>query len=158
METFLCFDNRSMAAKAASDRTGPPIMKSALFSKMSFSTTRRASLTGTPGSRSRVSMTAISNGRFTPPTLTPPLALISSIANLIPLSASQPYTKAVERGAPMIIGLAAYAPWPGKAVITAMARSAKYSNTLLFMIFLLLLTSQANGISVYLWPLNVDHP
>ena len=68
----------------------PPIMKSAFLSRISFSTARRASLTGTPGSRSRVSRTSNLNGRILPPTLTPPLALISSMAKVIPLSASQP--------------------------------------------------------------------
>ncbi len=149
METFLYLASKSIAARAASDRTGPPMMKSALFSKMSFSTTRRASLTGTPGSRSRVSMTTILNGRFTPLTFTPPLALISSMANCIPLSASQPYTKAVERGAPIIMGLAAYAPWPGKAMRKAVTKTAKGINTLLFMISSRLMTFYTKSFSVY---------
>ena len=51
-----------MAARAASERTGPPMMKSAFFSRMSFSRARRASLTGTPGSRSRVSITSTLEG------------------------------------------------------------------------------------------------
>ena len=90
METFLCLERRSIAARPASDRTGPPIIKSAFFSRISFSTARRASLTGTPGSRSLVSITSTLKGRIFPPTFTPPLALISSTASLIPLSASQP--------------------------------------------------------------------
>jgi hypothetical protein len=90
IETFLYLAIRSMAARAASERTGPPTMKSARFSRISFSAASRASLHGTPGSRSRASTTSTLNGRFTPPTSTPPAALISSTARRIPRSASQP--------------------------------------------------------------------
>ena len=99
-----------MVASAASDRTGPPTIKSAFLSNINFSTASRASLTGTPGSRSRVSMVSTRKGRFLPPpTSTPPEALISSTAIVTPRSASHPYKNAVDRGHPITMGFSAYA-------------------------------------------------
>jgi hypothetical protein len=49
-------------------------------------------------------MISILNGLFSLPTVTPPWALISSVARVIALAASQPYRKAVAKGAPMTIG------------------------------------------------------
>ena len=63
IDTFLCLTSRSMAASAASDREGPPMMTSAFFARISRSTASNASERGAPGSRSRVSRTSRRRGR-----------------------------------------------------------------------------------------------
>ena len=70
----------SMAARNTSERSGPTTTALTFFSRMVFSKARRASVTGTPGSASRVSLGIAFRSRFSPPTITPPWALISSTA------------------------------------------------------------------------------
>ena len=141
ISTILYLEYRSMAAIPHSDMQGPPTITSAFFCKINFSIARRTSLVGTPGSSSRESIISSLRGRITPPTLTPPAALISSAAKIIPLSPFWPYALARGTGAPTIMGLpffAALALTTPKVPIpintTAIIRVMMVLKILLFMI------------------------
>ena len=58
-------------------------MATGFCSRMSFSTAMSESEVGTPGAESRVSISASLKGLISPPTLTPPMALISSMARVM---------------------------------------------------------------------------
>src|SRR5210317_1209517 len=103
----LYFAMMSIPAIKASERNGPTTMAVGFCSSIIFSRPSNASGTGTPGAASRKSVATTFNFIFVPPTLTPPLALISLAAIWTTLWASLPSKKPNEVGTPITIGSAA---------------------------------------------------